>query len=137
MLSQTVKLHHYNTHLMLRHQEVHQGQPPLLFALSREDGQTHSELADKLRITPATVTVMLKRMEKNGLLIRRPDPQDQRKSRVFLTEKGRATLEEVRQALKISENHCFEGFTAEEKQILQQYILRMQANLNRFEPPAR
>jgi DNA-binding MarR family transcriptional regulator len=122
---------------MLRDQDVHQGQPPLLFALSREDGQTQSELAEKLRITPATVTVMLKRMEKNKLLQRRPDSKDQRKSRVFLTDKGRVTLEEVRKALRISETQCFDGFEEEEKVILLQYLQRMQANLNRFVPPER
>ena len=45
----------------------HRGQTPLIFALSHEDGRTNSELAELLEVTPATITNMVKRMEKAGL----------------------------------------------------------------------
>ena len=50
----------------------------MLFALYKKDGQSQKDLAKQLNINPATITVMLTRMEKAGLLERRKDPDDQR-----------------------------------------------------------
>src|SRR5690606_27102253 len=67
LMSRVVRQHHYNSHLMLKDHNVHPGQPPVLFELTRQDGLRQSELAERLRIKPSTVTVMLNRMVKNRL----------------------------------------------------------------------
>src|SRR5688572_21982118 len=82
---------------------LHVGQDMLLLQLWPEEGLTQTELAERLYIQPATVTKTLKRMEQTGLIERRGDPEDQRVSRVYLTEQGRALLqpyEEVRDKLE-------------------------------------
>ena len=47
------------------------------------------ELANVLHLHPSTLTGVLKRLEAQGLLRRRPDPKDARKSMLSLTSKGR------------------------------------------------
>lgn len=128
-----MRQHHYNSHLMLKDQDVHPGQPPVLFELSRQDGLRQSELAARMRVKPATLTVMLNRMVKNGHVERRPDPDDQRGSRVFLTDKGRAAVDEVREALHKSEEHVFEGITPEEKMLMRRLLLHMSDNVKKAE----
>jgi DNA-binding MarR family transcriptional regulator len=125
------KQHHNVVHALLSGKEVYPGQPPLLRALAERDGQSQKELAEKLQITPATLTVMLSRMEKAGLVIRKQDEADQRISRVFLTEKGRQAHLEVKEVLEGMDALCFHGFTPEEKIIFRRLLLAMYENLRR------
>jgi DNA-binding MarR family transcriptional regulator len=103
----------------------------MLFALFHKDGQSQRELSQKLRIKPATITVMLNRMEKSGLLERRPDPEDQRISRVYITDKGRKKLHEIEESMKTMEEECFTNFTTEEKIVLRRLFMQMRENLIR------
>ncbi|CAM3476949.1 MarR family winged helix-turn-helix transcriptional regulator [Marinicrinis lubricantis] len=129
MLSHIVKLHHYSVHLMMEHGEVYPGQPPLLLRLARQEGLSQNELAQQLRIKPATLTVALKRLEKHGVVLRKPDEKDQRISRVYLTDKGRQISQEVREALHQLEEVCFQDFSEEEKLQLRQFLNRIHDNL--------
>lgn len=70
-----LRLHHYRTHVLLDEIGVYPGQPPLLFIINKEGGQSQKELADRLKIKPATITVMLKRMEKANLVERKQDAE--------------------------------------------------------------
>ena len=90
LMAQVSRLHHTRAHALLRDIGLHRGQPPLLFALWDEDGQSQAALAERLGIAPATLTRMVQRMERAGFVERRADPADERLSRVHLTEAGRA-----------------------------------------------
>jgi MarR family transcriptional regulator, organic hydroperoxide resistance regulator len=62
----------------------------VLKVLSDADGQTGAELGARLGIDSATTTGVADRLAANGLLERRPDPQDRRLQRLFLTPEARA-----------------------------------------------
>src|SRR5688500_15336345 len=68
---------------------LHVGQEWIMFQLWREEGVTHSQLAEQMCLEPPTITKMLQRMESSGLVERRQDSDDARVSRVYLTERGR------------------------------------------------
>lgn len=122
--------HHYNlTHTLLEKIDVYPGQPPMLLVLNKKDGQSQKDLADKLNLKPATITVMLKRMEKENLVVRRQDDEDQRISRVYITEKGREIFEKTNEVMKDIEEICFQNFTVEEKVILRRLFIQMKDNL--------
>lgn len=74
---------------MLGEQGGHPGQAMCLTVLSRSDGITQRELADLLHLAAPTVTAMLQKMEKAGLLERWTDSKDQRLTRIRLTDEGR------------------------------------------------
>jgi DNA-binding MarR family transcriptional regulator len=97
--------------------------------LAEKGGQSQKELADKLHIKAATMTVMLNRLEKSELLKRCLDNEDRRVSRVFLTEKGKKASLEIKKGLKRIEEECFGSFTAEERALLQKLLLQMRDNL--------
>jgi DNA-binding MarR family transcriptional regulator len=124
-----LRLHYYRTHVLLDEVGVYPGQPPMLFVLSKEDGQSQKELANKLNLKPATITVMLKRMEKANLVERRQDPEDQRVSRVYITEKGKKVYKKVNKIMKNLEEECFGNFTVEEKVILRRLLMQIRENL--------
>ena len=62
----------------------------LLRQLWRQDGQFGSILGDRLQLDSATITGIIDRLEQNGFIERRADPNDRRNKLVYLTEKGRS-----------------------------------------------
>lgn len=74
----------------LRNEGIAHSQAMVLRELSTDDGLAQRELAARMRVAPPTVTVMLQKMERAGLIERRPDATDQRITRVFVTDAGRA-----------------------------------------------
>jgi DNA-binding MarR family transcriptional regulator len=61
----------------------------LLNRLWEQDGLTQRELADRTFKDPPNTTRMLDKLERKGLVARRPDPDDRRVALIYLTERGR------------------------------------------------
>jgi DNA-binding MarR family transcriptional regulator len=76
----------------------HPGQAGVLWALGSGEGVSQRELAEKVRLAPPTVTAMLQKMERGGLIERTGDENDQRVTRLRLTESGRALSHDLRVA---------------------------------------
>jgi DNA-binding MarR family transcriptional regulator len=72
---------------------------------------------------------MLDRMEKAGLVTRRPDPDDSRASRVYLTEQGRKNQQAVSEVWKTMEQRLTEGLSLEERLLLRRLLLQVHENL--------
>lgn len=132
LLGKVCRLHHLRVHQLLGSLNVYRGQPRVLHALWQEDGLSHSELAARIHITPATLSKMVHRMEKTGLLSTVADPQDQRVSRIFLTEAGRAIKLDIDRVWRQLEDETFAGFTPKERELLALQLERIADNLARF-----
>ena len=131
LLAQVSRLHHFRAHEHLEATGLYRGQPPVLRALSEREGLTHTELAARLHVTPATMTRMIQRLEKAGFVACRPDAADQRLSRVYLTEAGRAAEAGLQQVVRTMEAETFDGFSEEERALLRQFLERIRQNLMR------
>lgn len=90
LMIKSARLYFVRAFHLLERLGLHPGQVPLLVALYREDGLSQKELVKRLSVKPSTVAVMIKRMERNGLLQRRSDDKDQRVTRICLTGGGAA-----------------------------------------------
>lgn len=110
---------------------VHPGQVPMLLYLRKCDGCSQRDLAEHLHVKAPTVTVMLNRMERAGLVERRQDVQDQRKSLIFITEKGNATASRIGLILDGIETELFEGISREEILFMKRLLRHVQENLRR------
>jgi DNA-binding MarR family transcriptional regulator len=122
-------MHHKRAHTLLEALGLYRGQPRLLFALWKEEGLTHSELAERTRVRPATISKMVQRMEKAGFLQRRADDEDQRVSRVFLTDAGREVRDRVDAAFEQLERETLAGFDDDECELLRGLLVRIGDNL--------
>lgn len=67
----------------------------VLMRLDRSEGLKQSELAEILELQPITLTRLLDRLAANGLIERRPDPNDRRANRLYLTPAARPLLERL------------------------------------------
>lgn len=108
---------------------IYAGQEMFLWHLWREDGLTQSQLVERLCVQPPTISKMLDRMEKAGLVTRRPDPDDSRASRVYLTEQGRKSQDAVGEVWKNIELRLSEGMSLEERLLLRRLLLQVHENL--------
>lgn len=132
ILKRLFSIHRLNFHILhkqLEKHKMHPGQPPMIMIIAKHEGITQNQIAEKLNLKPATVAIMLKRMEKAGLIQRKQDEVDRRLQRVYLTEKGKAQCEFLQQQMQKLENLAVLGFSEEEKTQLKNFLDRIIENL--------
>jgi len=129
LLNKVCGLRHRRMHDLLDELGLYYGQPAMLRALWAGDGVTHSALAGQLDKSPATITKTVKRMEKAGFVERKPDPRDERLSRVYLTAAGRDVQAAVEQVWQAFELQAFDGFSQEEMAALRGLLQRVCHNI--------
>lgn len=115
----------------LEKQDIHPGQPPMLMLVEHSEGITQNEIAEKLNIRAATVAIMLRRMERAGLIERKHDEKDKRVQHVFLTEKGRNVCQTLKKQAERIEKIATEGFSEIEKQELARLLDHVIANFKK------
>jgi DNA-binding MarR family transcriptional regulator len=71
---------------------------PIFFALAGGEALSQKALADRAAVEQPTMANTLKRMERDGLIARRPDPRDARASLVSLTPLAVGKLKGVQAA---------------------------------------
>lgn len=118
------------THRIIKDREIHFGQPPILVCLLENGTCTQNELAKTLNVSPASVAVSLKRLQKSGLVEKVADQADLRCNRISLTEKGRREIEYVHKCFDEIDNTLFAGFSEAELSALCGYLDRLCKNLS-------
>jgi DNA-binding MarR family transcriptional regulator len=131
LLSMICKAHRTCVNDALIEIGLYAGQDNFLWQLRRHDGLTHSQMVERLCVQPPTVSKMLDRLERTGLVTRRPDSEDNRISRLYLTEQGRNSENAVCSAWHDLEQRMTENLTLEERILLRRLLLQVLENLAR------
>ncbi len=105
-------------------------QMPVLYLLKDGRSMSQKELAHFAKIEQPSMTQMLARMERDGLILRMPDPKDGRSSLVSLTESARTRIPAAREALHANSERVFAGFSEEEIATLVSLLQRLNQNLD-------
>jgi DNA-binding MarR family transcriptional regulator len=129
LLNKVCGLRQQRMHALLDDLGLYRGQPSMLGALWARDGMTHSELAEQLGKSPATITKTVKRMEKAGFVERRPDPRDERLSRVYLTGAGQDIRSAVEDVWRAFEEQAFAGLGEEELAAFRRLLMHICYNI--------
>jgi DNA-binding MarR family transcriptional regulator len=82
-----------------------------------------------LEVEPITLCRLMDRMEKSGLVERRPDPEDRRAHRLFITEQSRQSSAELSSIGATLMAEVTDGLSPEELETLQSLLLRLRSNL--------
>ncbi|NKJ36401.1 MarR family transcriptional regulator [Rhizobium sp. SG570] len=104
------------------------GQFPILLELWSEDGLTQKQLLERVDIEQATMANTLSRMERDGLVKRRPHPSDKRAQLIFLTDKAAAIQAEAIEAAMAADTDLLKDFRSFERELLLEYIRRILEN---------
>jgi DNA-binding MarR family transcriptional regulator len=86
----------------------------VLMTLCHGDGITQQELAERLLVTKANVVGLIDRVGAAGWVERRPDPEDRRANRIYLTDAGRKLAAEAHPCQADLIRKLFDGFSEPE-----------------------
>lgn len=94
-------------------------------------------LADQMDMEPITLSRLIDRMQSAQLVERRPDPNDRRVHRLFLTENARPLVNQFRSVASGCLTGALAGVTEAEIELVTDVLTRVRANLvERTEEPA-
>ena len=130
LIARLAHIHRTRIDEYLSKHNLHVGQEMLLKYLWNQDGLSQKEIGEFMEIQSATVTRMVIRMERAGFVERRTDPDDQRVSRVYLTERGRSLQPVVEQGWMALEQQILADFSLEERLLLRRYLEQIYRNLS-------
>lgn len=106
----------------------------VMLCLSGEDGLSQNELLKHLQIKAPSLTTLLDQLEKKALIERRPDSQDGRTKRIYLSPSGTQFLEEeMRPIFNELEEKLLSGLSQEERALLFPLLIRLYQNTYEYE----
>jgi DNA-binding MarR family transcriptional regulator len=126
-----LQMSRWQEELFSRH-GLNRGEVGVLYML-RGAGPPHrlspTQLSKVLMLTSAGVTSRLDRLERRGLLVRRPDPDDRRGVVVELTEAGLQLAERAVGAAAAAQGSLLSGLTPPEVRTLGRLLRKLQSAL--------
>ncbi len=108
------------------------GHLPVLVALQDGRASTQRDLARFAKVEQPPMAQMLARMERDGLIVRVPDPADGRSSRITLTPVAEARLPQAVSTLLQGNHEVLQDFTDAETKLLVDLLTRLLVNLDRI-----
>jgi MarR family transcriptional regulator, transcriptional regulator for hemolysin len=104
-----------------------------LVRLEKNEGVSQARLAELAEVDAMTMVRILDRMEADGLLERRPDPQDRRARCLYLTAKAKPLLAQIWRLSDTTREEVFAGIGKNERDVFMSVLERLHDNLSRLE----
>jgi DNA-binding MarR family transcriptional regulator len=106
-----------------------------LTTLSRNEGLNQGALADLLEVEPITLCRMIDRLAESGLVERRRDPADRRAWLLFLTDKSRPLLDDLKEVAQEMIEQALAGIGGADRERLSGLLDIIRVNLITLPPP--
>lgn len=113
---------------------LHRGQGFALIHLWHKEGMPQRDLARCMHISPASVTTMLQRMERDGWIERKRDEADQRVVRVFATSKATSMRKAALRVFQEMEDDLNAVYTPQEQDTLKHLLMKLHDRFNTKAP---
>lgn len=102
-----------------------------LYTLASEPGVAGAELARRAFVTAQTMNTILRRLEREGAIERKPNPTNQRADSWFITKAGHSSLNKAQVVVEGVWSQLFEALSAQEVRQLQRLLERCLVGLDR------
>lgn len=129
VMHQLMHLSRYHAVLRMEDMELNPSQAGILFILNSHGRLSQRQLAQKIGITPPSMSVTLRKLEELGFIHKEPDEKDQRIIRIRLSETGEECIEKLKSIMDEMEEILYQGFSVEEKLLFRRLLLAMRENL--------
>jgi MarR family transcriptional regulator, transcriptional regulator for hemolysin len=130
LIKKAARLLEKQANILLKSSQITHGYTYYLMVLFEKDGINQTDLQRAIGgIEQPTVVRTLDRMERDGLIIRKPNPADKRASLIYLTEKGKACEDSVNAAGFKLNQMLHKTFSNEEEKVLCSYLQRLIENM--------
>ena len=100
-----------------------------LAVLRRHPGINQAELADRLEVEPMTIARLVDRLEEAGWVERRADSKDRRSNRIYLTERVKSIVGQIRELAIQNRREALSGISVEEHDILVNILRKIKINV--------
>ena len=107
-----------------------EGRMGVLWTLNRSGSTTLGDLAAALDVSPRNVTGLVDHLDRDGLVLRTPDPEDRRAIRAELSPLGKAKLATIRKEMVAARDTIVAGFTDAELNDLRHLCLKLVLNMS-------
>lgn len=97
-------------------------QAGILRVIATEPGRSQQALAERLQLFPSRMVAFIDELTERGLIERRRSTQDRRLNALFLTDKGKAVLEQVAAVGQAHEAEFTTGLTAGQRATLSELL---------------
>ncbi len=101
---------------------------PILHMLERYDGCTQLDIVNFTLLKAPTISLTLKNMESDDLIVRKEGVEDKRNVNIFLTEKGKELNRKMRESAESLKDQFIEGITEEEQEYVKDILIRIIKN---------
>ena len=105
------------------------GQFPALVMLYQNDGLTQADLCQRINVEQPTMANTLNRMERDGLVQRVGDPDDKRRSLIYLTDRAMAFKDDLIERARQVPGQALAGLDSADQDKLFHIIGKMINNL--------
>lgn len=100
-----------------------------LTEIANDEGLSQNELTSRVGVTPSTTVSALRVLERRGLVRRKPDVDDARSLRIYITPAGKQLRREVRPLLVEVDSLITAGLSNIEAQHFRSSVDRIMSNL--------
>ncbi|MBQ8960090.1 MAG: MarR family transcriptional regulator [Ruminococcus sp.] len=112
---------------------LHFGQISIMKCLEQHENCNQADLAELLGVTPASVAISTKRLQRAGLIRKETDPSDIRCKRLSLTDEGRGAIESRIRIFEEYDKLIFGEFSEKEISQLMGYLGRIAVKMQEIE----
>lgn len=109
--------------------DITPGEARALIYVAANDGARQSIIAERMGVEPMTVCGYIERLERRGLVARRPDPADKRAKQVHTTDAADGTIAAIRAEAKRMVEQVQAGLDAESRALLLAALKHLRGNL--------
>ena len=106
---------------------LEQRQAGMLVRLAANEGRSQQAIGRMIGVNPTRMVFLVDELEQLGLVERRRNPADRRSHALYLTDQGRATLQQVRAVTAEHEEQMSAGLTGAERGQLISLLRRLAA----------
>ena len=103
---------------------------PVAIAIETHGPMQQKDLLDHARVEQPTMTSLLARMERDGLIVRKADPSDARARLVSLTPRAKGVITRVKRAMSDVVESALAGIDAKEQAVLMKTLQKIVTNLD-------
>ena len=119
----------YQSMKRMEKMDLKPSQAGVLFSLKHWGEQSQKQLAERVGITPPSMTVALRKMEEKGYVTRRQDEKDQRVVKIHLAPQGEECIEGIQRVICEMEEIVYQGISREEILLMKRLLTEMKNNL--------
>lgn len=129
LIKKAARLLEKKANQLLKPYQITHGYTYFLMELFEQDGLTQTALQRAIGVEQPTVVRTLDRMERDGLIERKPSATDRRAFHIYLTKKGKACEPMVLAAATQLNQILLESLSKEDEIIIRSHLQRLIDNL--------